>query len=268
MKWKYKKIFINWFYFHFMRTVFYFRRITYIADQMYRTILFCCIAAIFFSASAKTPAHTLRDTTEQQDEKRNHFYLGSNPTQLLLWDVELYARFEMHGRHSIFIAGGYDFNALDFGKHLDPEDQGLSESVEQESDELERYLWGRGPAYRFGYEVKLGQRLPSGIFLSAEFLMKHRNYEQYQFGDGGTLHSESADQKIYGMSFRFGYEWQKNRICIKQFTGLGFRILDSHITWPVIMDGQNVASKGETFGKSHVLPSLHLGLLIYFKLTK
>jgi hypothetical protein len=252
-----------------MKAVFHFRRIIYIAKQMHRPFLFCCIAVISFSASAKIPAHALRDSTQHQDETRNHFYLGINPTQILVGDVELYARYEMHGRHSIFIAGGYDFNALDIRHtHLDPQDQGRAESIEQENDELERYFWGHGPAFRFGYEVKLGQHLPKGIFLSAEFLMKYRDYENYQFCDHQTLHSESADQKISGLSFRFGYEWQKNWICLKQFIGMGFRVLDSHITWPVIMEGPSVASKSETFYKTHVVPSFHLGLLIYFKLTK
>jgi len=225
--------------------------------------------ALALSATATTPGHTLRDSTQQQDEKRNHFYLGTNPTQLFLSDVELYARFEMHGRHSVFIAGGYDFNALDIRHtHLDPQGQGLAESIEQENDDLERYFWGHGPAFRFGYEVKLGQHLPKGLFLSAEYLIKLRDYEHYQFCSNGTLHSESAEQKISGLSFRIGYEWQKNRICLKQFTGMGFRVLDSHITWPVIMEGQSVASKGKTFYKTHVIPSFHLGLLIYFKLSK
>jgi hypothetical protein len=250
-----------------MQTKFCFLKITSITKLIF---LFCCCAESF-SASAKIPSQTLSDSTQQQVEKQNNFLLGINPTQVAMLDVELYARFELYHRHSFFIAAGYDFNAFDLapgdkiGRPLDPEDQGREVQIEQESDNWERYFWGQGFAFRFGYEVKLEKHVPSGPFLSAEFLLKERNYEHYQFGSGGILHSESADQKIYGLTFRYGYEWIKTKVRIQFTTGIGLRILHSDVTWPTIVNASyNVPA--EYFQKDVYLPSLHLGWLIYFQL--
>jgi hypothetical protein len=239
---------------------------TTITCNAYLIFLFCFLVEIF-SASAKIfPS----DSTQTQTEKQNNLFLGINLIQLSFLDVELYARYEIHRRHSFILAAGYDFNALDLvgdkiGRHLDPEDQRHEVQIEQESDDWERYFWGQGLAFRFGYEIKLGKHIPSGPFLSTEFLLKERNYENYQFGAGGTLHSESADQKIYGFTFRYGYEWTKNKVRIQFTTGMGLRILHSNISWPKIEDGP-YGSPPTSFQKDVYLPSFHLAWLIYFQL--
>ena len=209
------------------------------------------------------------DTSANGSSGHNKFFLGMNVTHVIAGDLELYAMYQLGKRHSLMLCAGYDFNTLDFGRHLDEEDQlDHMESKEQETGVESRYLWGRGPAFRIGYDFRFPVRPTSGIFISAVVMMKIRNYEHYSFGEigGGLLHSESADQKIFGLSILAGYEIQHNIICLKPHIGAGVRLLQSHIHRPAIISYNQVYYEETNYTEEHYYPALHLGFTVLFKI--
>jgi hypothetical protein len=230
---------------------------------------------LFFSAAAICNGGTLENEFASSRYAGNDssfqrkFFLGMNVTHALAGDVELYAMYQFGARHSMTICAGYDFNALDFGTHLDEEDQLVQmESKEQETGEESRYFWGNGPAFRIGYDFRFPVRPPSGIFIAAAVMMKVRNYEHYSFGEigGGLVHSESADQHIFGFSILGGYEYQHKMICLKPHIGAGVRLLQSKIYRPAIRSGNQVYYAETSYSEEHYYPALHLGFTILFKI--
>jgi len=198
---------------------------------------------------------------EAQDKELfipHEFLFGINVTQCAVGDFELYTMYCITDRQAITIGAGYDFNFLDFGRHLDPDDQVTSLSSEEDSNEPGRYFWGEGPSFRLIYCFAFpSARDHQNNFISASAIVKVRNYDEYYFGKG-ISHSESADQMIYGITACIGKNIRWNSAMLHLYVGSGFRHLDSQIHWPAWTH-----SEAEDFSYNLNVPSLEFGAVFF-----
>ena len=151
-----------------------------------RIILLFTICILFTTASsAHDPAINLifpeKPVDPSDSINRNHLLLGFNATQVIVGDVELHAMLRFKKRYSIMIGAGYDFNFLDFGNPLSPEDQCISCNYEREAESNAegRYFWGNGPAARLVVSDNFSKDNASHFFISLYTLLKYHNYNNY-----------------------------------------------------------------------------------------
>ena len=183
---------------------------------------------------------------------------GINFTQCAVGDFELYTMYCISERQAITIGAGYDANFLDFGRHLEVEDQAASLSSEEDSNEPGRYFWGEGPSFRLIYDFAFSSaRDHQNNFISASAIVKVRNYDEYYFG-AGISHSESAEQMIYGLTACIGKNIWWNSTMLRLYAGTGFRHLESDIHWPAWAH-----SDAKDFTYNLNVPSLEFGVVFF-----
>jgi hypothetical protein len=192
----------------------------------------------------------------------HEFLFGLNVTQCAVGDFELYTMYCISERQAITIGAGYDANFLDFGRHLEVDDQMTSLSSEENSNEAGRYFWGEGPSFRLIYDFAFSSaRDNQNNFLSASAIVKARDYSEYYFG-AGVSHSESAQQMIYGLTFCLGKNIRWKSTMLHLYAGTGFRHLESRIHWPENPHYTYLPEKNFTYRLT--IPSLEFGAVIFF----
>ena len=229
------------------------------------SLLFISVAAIASNPhkdSTGLEQHT--DTTSIA--KRNHLLLGFNLTQVLVGDVELHAMYRFKKRYSIMVGAGYDFNVLDFGKTISIDDQCGTCGFESgpESHSYSRYFWGQGPSIRLILSDNYTDNAISHFFISMYSVLKYRNYDNYKYLEGRTIHCESAKQQIFGMGFYCGYEVIKKFFLFRPYGGIGFRALTSEIHRPAIPDPPYSGYLEKNYTENYFYPALDFGLLFLF----
>ena len=180
--------------------------------------------------------------------------------------MELYVKYKFHKKHSVMIAGGYDFNFIDQGTKCDP-DELISGYGEGDNTELwKTYFYGQGPSARLGYDFiyDSGERLEK--FFSISVIAKSRVYNDYLFLPlhAGAGVCESGKQSILGASIYFGVDRKYKKYAFRFYGGAGFRYLWNDVHWEKQALYPYDPSE-ENFTRHHALPSFDFGIIFYFK---
>jgi len=136
--------------------------------------------------------------------------------------------------------------------------------ISSESSTAGRYFWGQGPSFRMVITDNFSDDHGSHFFVSLYGIFKYHNYKNYRFNESRDIHSESADQQIFGMGFYAGYEFMKNNALIRPYGGLGFRSLQSSVVRPEINNHPGLIYPGTRFSERNVFPALDLGIIFLF----
>lgn len=203
----------------------------------------------------------------QSDSLMKHnIYIGFNVLRMTVGDIEMQVMYRISQKFTIGVSGGYDFNFLDY-KESTTDSTHRSGSIEGESNETSRYLYGNGAAFRFNIDYNfVSPKKKLERFISIEALIKQRNYENYHFNRYPFVIVESGEQKIYGLTFYYGTHYSLNKIMILRLHwGIGVRYLNSDIHRPAfIYEGQQWPETN--FNYKWAFPSLHFGLTLIPKL--
>jgi len=191
---------------------------------------------------------------------------GINVSQAITGDVELYVKYKFHRRHSLTIAGGYDFNFIDPGVKDDPDKLESSDGQSDYTKEWKTYFYGNGPSIRLIYDFIFRSNQEWENFVSFSVMGKSRTYDDYLFYplDDKYAVRESGKQSILGICFYQGVERKAKLFSIRFYWGAGLRHSTNLVHWQKQEQSPYEPYK-ENFTRRLIRPSIDGGIIFYFK---